>query len=197
MSAEFANFFAASTGAAAALAGLLFVAISVAPEQTVARSASAERQAVAASSFTALVNAFFISLAALIPGLNLGSVVLVMSILALVHTLSMGWTLARGSRRPLAMLRRMLLVLAGVVVYGFQLRDGMDLLAAPEAAGPLYVLAIILLSVYGIGLLRAWELLGARRQGLVGWLSPLRNQNDADSPASTDDVVPPKPERTR
>jgi hypothetical protein len=59
--AEFANFFLASSGAAAALAGLLFVAISVAPENLVQRGAPAERQGVAASVFAALLNAFFIS----------------------------------------------------------------------------------------------------------------------------------------
>src|SRR5258706_4933834 len=64
---EFANFFIASAGAGAALVGLLFVAVSIAPEQLVTRRAPMERQAVAGSAFTALMNAFFISLVALIP----------------------------------------------------------------------------------------------------------------------------------
>lgn len=55
---EFANFFIASAGAGAALVGLLFVAISLAPEQIVTRRAPVERQAVAGSAFTSLVNAF-------------------------------------------------------------------------------------------------------------------------------------------
>jgi hypothetical protein len=31
----------------------------------------------------------------------------------------------------------------------------------------------ILLALYGVALVRAWELLGARRGGLTGWLNPL------------------------
>ncbi len=54
---EYANFFIASAGAGAALVGLLFVAVSLAPEQIVARRAPVERQAAAGSAFTALITA--------------------------------------------------------------------------------------------------------------------------------------------
>lgn len=50
--ADFANFFIASAGAGAALVGLLFVAVSLAPQQIVTRRAPMERQAVAGSAFT-------------------------------------------------------------------------------------------------------------------------------------------------
>jgi hypothetical protein len=33
------------------------------------------------------------------------------------------------------------------------------------------------LTVYGIGLVRAWQLLGARRYGLMRWLNPLTEMN--------------------
>src|SRR5205807_9091025 len=61
----FANFFIASASAGAALVGLLFVAVSLTPERMVTRRAPQERQAVAGSAFTALITAFFISLAEL------------------------------------------------------------------------------------------------------------------------------------
>lgn len=41
------------------------------------------------------------------------------------------------------------------------------------------MLTWLLLAVYGIGLTRAWQLLGARRFGLMGWLSPLHELNQA------------------
>ncbi len=75
------SFFSASVGAGAALIGLIFVAVSIAPEKTVMVGAPLERQAVAASAYTALLNAFFISLFALIPGTSMGWVALVMSFL--------------------------------------------------------------------------------------------------------------------
>src|SRR5262249_59061145 len=58
---DFNAYFSASATAAAALVGLLFVAISLAPESTVARSAPLRRRAIAVSAFTGLLNAFFIS----------------------------------------------------------------------------------------------------------------------------------------
>src|SRR5260221_5565628 len=73
---EFANFFIASASAGAALVGLLFVAVSIAPEQLLTRRAPMERQAVAGTAFTALTNALFISLVALIPHFHLGLVLL-------------------------------------------------------------------------------------------------------------------------
>ena len=90
---EFVSFFIASTGAAAALAGLLFVAVSLAPEQIVTRQAPVERQAVAGSAFTALINAFFISLVALIPHFNFGTLIVPFSFVSLLTSLFQAWTL--------------------------------------------------------------------------------------------------------
>ncbi len=51
------------------------VAVSIAPEQMVTCRAPVERQAVAGSAFTALSDAFFISLLALIPHLSVGTLI--------------------------------------------------------------------------------------------------------------------------
>ena len=89
----FANFFIAGASAGAALVGLLFVAVSLAPEQIVTRRAPQERQAVAGSAFTALINAFFLSLTALIPNVNFGLVVVTVSGFCLLTSLIQAWTL--------------------------------------------------------------------------------------------------------
>ena len=52
----FHDYFVASTGAGAALGGLLFVAVSIAPERTVMSGAPVDRQAVATSAYTTLLN---------------------------------------------------------------------------------------------------------------------------------------------
>jgi hypothetical protein len=85
---EFLSFFIASTSAGAALVGLLFVAVSIAPEQMVTCRAPMERQAVAGSAFTALINAFFISLVALIPHFNFGLLIVPFISLCLVTSLA-------------------------------------------------------------------------------------------------------------
>ncbi len=64
---ELHDFFIASAGAAAAFIGLLFVAISVAPERVFGEGADAQKNSRALGAFIALVNVFLISLLALLP----------------------------------------------------------------------------------------------------------------------------------
>ncbi len=172
--ASFRDFFVASAGAGAALVGLLFVAVSIAPERTVMRNAPMERQAIASSTFTALVNAFFISLVALLPGGGLGAIAVVMGTLALLNSLTLGWQLLRHRHGWMGTLRRAFLILVGFTIYGYELFYGIQLVAHPADVGTVYVLAALLVAVYGLGLTRAWELLGARRYSLLGRLSLLR-----------------------
>ncbi len=85
--APYENFLVASTQASAALIGLLFVSVSIAPERVFGGQAEAEKQA--RSAFTALANVFFISFTSLIPHLSIGIVVVVIGAVALNQTLSL------------------------------------------------------------------------------------------------------------
>ncbi|TMF37881.1 MAG: hypothetical protein E6I30_03370 [Chloroflexi bacterium] len=67
--AEFESFFVTSATVSSALIGLLFVSISINPQRIFGPNAESARQAQALSAFSALANIFFISLAALIPGI--------------------------------------------------------------------------------------------------------------------------------
>ena len=184
---EFANFFIASASAGAALVGLLFVAVSLSPEQMVTSRAPVERQAVAGSAFTALTNAFFISLFALIPHFNIGSAVVPYCSLCLVTTLIQAWHLLRARKSWQSMLRRVFLVLLSFTLYGLELLYGFQLLSSPSKAAPIvFNLIWCLIGAFGVGLVRAWELLGARRYGFIGWLSPLRGLGEGESPAHAD-----------
>ena len=182
---QFTNFFLASSGAAAALVGLLFVAISVAPEHIVQANAPIERQAMAASSFTALLNAFFISLGALIP-LNIGTLTLIMSVLGIINSSVLAWNLLKKRGSWQNVVRRVYLILVSFIIYGFEFYNAILIILEPKNVGNIYVLAWLLVGVYGIGLTRAWQLLGARRYGLGGWLSPLR-ELDETIPIRTQD----------
>ena len=171
------NFFLASAGIGATLVGLIFVAVSIAPEHIVQANAPIERQAMAASSFTALLNAFFISLAALIP-LNIGTVILLMSTIGLINSSFLAWNLLKERERWLNVVRRVFLILVSFIIYGFEFYSAILIINEPNNVGNFYVLAGLLLGVYLIGLTRAWQLLGARRFGLGGWLSPLRELDE-------------------
>ncbi len=173
--AAFANFFVASTGAGAALAGLLFVAVSIASEQTVLEGASLERRAVATSAFTALLNAFFVSLAALIPTTNLGWTALVLSLMGLSNTFMLGWNLLSQRSHRNNMVRRLVILVVSLALYGFELYYAAQLLRFPGQSNPVFALTSLLMGIYGIGLVRAWELIGMRGYGLLSWLSSLRD----------------------
>lgn len=172
---DFINFFIVSAGAGATLVGLIFVAVSIAPEHIVMAHAPIERRAMAASSFSALLNGFIISLGALIPHINLGYFILVMSITGGMNSLFLGWSLLKHRQSWLNLLRRTYLILASFIIYGYEFYYGLAILFAPNKTGAIYILAILLIIIYAVGLQRAWQLLGARRFGLSGWLSPLRD----------------------
>jgi hypothetical protein len=170
---SFTTFFAASTGAGAALIGLLFVAVSVAPHTTVGRGAPAERYAMATSALTALVNAFFISLGALIPQVNIGWFALFVSGGSLMTTLSLAANVLKSRAGWLNLLRRGFLVAVSLVLYGFEFYFAVLVFKTPTDVSAIYSLTALLLGVYGLGMSRAWQLLGAPKGGLLGWLSPL------------------------
>ncbi|HWZ20576.1 MAG TPA: hypothetical protein VNW73_17400 [Ktedonobacteraceae bacterium] len=171
------NFFLASAGIGATLVGLIFVAVSISPEHNVQANAPIERQAMAASSFTALLNAFFISFGALIPG-SIAPITLIMSTIGLINSLLLAWNLLKERERWQNVVRRIFLILVSIIIYGYEFYYAMLIILQPDSVGNIYTLAALLLGVYGIGLTRAWQLLGARRFGLGGWLSPLRELNE-------------------
>lgn len=69
---SFQNFFLAIAGASAALIGLLFVAVSVAPEKVVGPKALALHQIRAAMALTAFASTLVLSLIALMPHAHIG-----------------------------------------------------------------------------------------------------------------------------
>src|ERR1051325_11978172 len=98
---EFQTFFLASVGASAALIGLLFVSVSVAPERVFGGQSDVARQAQALSAFTALSNIFFVSLMSLIPQGIFGLGVWVVSMAALAQTLALLRDARRWREEPL------------------------------------------------------------------------------------------------
>jgi hypothetical protein len=172
----FANYFLASAGAGGALIGLLFVAVSIAPERTVAKGASQIRRATSASTFTALTNAFFISMNALLPNSNIGPLTVGFGLLGAINSASMAASVFRSGKSLQDYLRRALLITGSFVIYGFEVFNGAQLINSPHQVGYVYVISALVLTSYGLGLVRAWELLGAQRFGLLNWLSPLHEE---------------------
>lgn len=193
---DFSNFFMASTGAGAAFAGLLFVAIAVAPERIFGRNAAPERQVVAASAFSALVNAFVVSLAALIPKMNVGGVAIVMGAIALSSTVQQMRKLWDRHIGALHLVRRMSLPMTSLVIYGLEIAFGISLIQHGVTIEPLFSLSVLLLVIYGVGLTRAWQLLGAPRSGMLSWIfDPLWNVRESEEQAPAQASATPDADR--
>ncbi len=191
--ASFANYFMAMAGAGGALIGLLFVAISINPERMVGRAAHPEPQAVAASTFTALANGFFISAAGLLPGQGvigptaaaLASASLLNSAFLAVRAMPPMYRRSRRMRRWHGVLAMTTMILISVVVYGVEMVNAIALVRNPSSIGAVFVLATLVMLVYGIALIRSWELLGAPRSGISGWLNPLGDLDAEEAAAAT------------
>jgi hypothetical protein len=183
VTADFQPFFSASVAASAALIGLLFVSVSIAPERVFGLQSDAVRQAQALSAFSALANIFFISLMSLVPGVIFGLVVTVVSIPALLQTLAL-LGLARQWHAAGIVARGVFLFLASGLIYGYELAVGIQLWRDPTSEGALINLLFILMGAYAVGLGRAWELLGAPRGGLLSYVCALFNALRRKPPTS-------------
>jgi len=157
------NFFIASAGAGAALLGLLFVSISISPEEKITPNAFVEKRISAYSALLSLTNAFIISLVALIPG-TFGIFVLIFSVISFTITLQNGIELLRPHEGASSLARRLILTFLDLFAY---IADGyyaVRLIINPHDSTPVYALTTLLLVVYILGIIRAWELLGGARR---------------------------------
>jgi hypothetical protein len=101
---NYASFFDAASQAGGALIGLLFVVIALKPGKIVGDRAEPTSRSLAGSSSIGLVNAFFVSLLALIPGHhNIGIGAAIVAAISLYRTvrLSPPCEIRRSRRRPL------------------------------------------------------------------------------------------------
>jgi hypothetical protein len=175
---DFTNYFLAMAGVGGTLVGLIFVAISIMPDEALTGSASIEKQAIAASAFTALLNPLIVSLMALVPHMHIGITLLVMSLIGLISTFNAAVHLVRRPFRLISVFRKVSLILVGLVIYGYELYYSVQSLQTPDNESPLVNVAPILVIMYVLGVTRAWELLGIRRYRLHDLLMPSQKDHD-------------------
>ena len=152
---DFLGYFTAAAAAAGALIGLLFVSISLRPDTVFGGRAAADGRALAGSAFTALVNAFFVSLLALMPQDNLGYPAAILGGYSLFRTLQLHWRIGRRD------LHLMSLILSSCTYLG-QLITGVLLVARPHDSSLVYTVAYLLIASFSLALIRAWALLQGR-----------------------------------
>ncbi len=186
--ADFTEFFLASAGTGGAFVGLLFVAISIAPQRTFDddNGMSAPRQHLAEATFLTLVNGFVISSIALIPTVNVGWFVLALGVWGAVAATRLGGVIARLHQHggPHHAPWRHLLRVAGVTyfavaVYVFEALLGARLILEPADEAAYGRLAVTIIGLYALGIARAWTLLGNPIHGWSGLINPLQDVQDA------------------
>jgi hypothetical protein len=168
---SYSNFFVGSLTVAGALTGLLFVAVSVAQENANVNQ-SLERQAVAATAFTALVDALWVSLTALLPGGaegdGLSTASLILGLLGATSTTSLAVRLWRARSGGRKFSRRWPVVLPAIaVMYGAQ---AVTAITSDTAQATLRNGATFVMIFFAVGIARSWELLGLRGGGVLDLL---------------------------
>jgi hypothetical protein len=169
---NYRDFFVVIASSSATLIGLLFVAMSVSMGRAQAHP-QVIREFRAAASLLAFTNPFTVALFGLVPGTNIGypaaivGIIGVLFIAAGVRTiLSLPSQVQR--RRP-----QLTLVVALLVVFGFQILNGVELIMDSHHSGALGTIADVLIASLLIGIGRSWELVGEWDTGLVASLARL------------------------
>ena len=159
---SYSGFFSASASVAGALTGLLFVALSVSPERLRQSAGSLEHQAIAATAFTALIDALFVSLAGLTPGgVRLASVIL--SLVGLSSSVTLARRLWKARDDETLTKRWPVLMSLIIVMYAAQCVLGLTVTGVARADSDSVT---FIMMMFAVGIARCWELLGLSGGGI-------------------------------
>lgn len=185
---EYREFFVAAAGASGALIGLLFVAISVAPERANQAETRVAYRTHSSAALLVFTNALVISLAALVPNVDLGWWAIASCLGILFFALAtVRSALAEDRRRPGAW-RPIGLVLGLLAVGGFEAYAGVRLVHNHSDLGAIAALNYVVIGDLGMGIGRAWQLASMRDTGLFTSLRVLAHGDE--SPADADEPGP-------
>jgi hypothetical protein len=180
---DYRDFFVGIAGAAGALTGLLFVALSVAPRRTPTLENPVVRQVRAGAALLAFTNALAVSLFGLVPETNAGYPALILGVIGILFA-------AAGTRSMLASLptlrqraRQSGLLLLLLLIFGTELVCGILVVGDPGRATAMHLIGYALVTSIMVGVARAWEIVGDRDTGLFASLSTLAGRpGDEDRP---------------
>jgi hypothetical protein len=153
-------YLAATATAAAALIGLLFVAVSVRDDTIFGPNAMPGGEALAILAFTGLVNSFVVSMFGLIPKINIGEPVVIMAVVSIVAIVRLQPRLHTG--------RNLIVLAITLLAYAAQLGLGVLLLVDSHDSNQLINLSIVIFVTLIVSLQRAWSLLRGKHLARVG-----------------------------
>jgi hypothetical protein len=195
---DFHDFFLTTGGAAAALIGLLFVAITVSAERLAREETGTQLHRIrAVGALIAFTNALTISLFALIPEDLLGGTAVSVSLTGLSFVGGAIVSLIRLHEVHWGAVRDAVFLGGLVVVFVVQFISGFPLIFESSNPGDVDTIAILVIVCFIIGIQRAWELIGGPSIGLSREVTALvrtRGHNaatDTDTGADTGGGPPP------
>ena len=151
-------YFAATATGAAALIGLLFVAVSIRDQTIFGPKAVAGGEALAISAFSGLVNSLVLSLLAIIPQDNIGVGATILAVLNAVSVIRL--------HTRLHWARNTIVLSLAIIAYAIQLAFGILLLITPNDTNAVNNLCYVVFATMIFSLQRAWSLL--RGDHLIG-----------------------------
>jgi hypothetical protein len=156
------EFFSASASVAGTLIGLLFVAVSVAPERILGPEASDVHGVRAAATLTAFTNALTVVLFGLIPGFKPGYAAIVVAVIGLLFVTAALLRVFPGWRTKQIQLVDLIFLVGLLIVFVVQLIAGIGLVRHGDSSD-LQTICVLVVVCFLIGIERAWELVGGPR----------------------------------
>jgi len=141
-----------------------------------------ERRVRAGNAALRVIRRLFLSITALISDTNIGYPAVTLGVSALLNTLSLvrhAWNDWRRGR----LWQPGTLLVGSIAIYGLQIWFAAPLIHTPRATDDVYGLSYLLLGAYGVGLGRAWFLLGAAHEGPLTLLG-LRHERGLAAPGT-------------
>jgi hypothetical protein len=188
----FRDLFVAIATCAATLIGLLFVAMSIAQGRSQAHPQEI-REFRAAAALLAFTNAFSVALFGLVPGTNVGIPAGIVGLIGVLFTAAGVRTIVALDMEKEERRRQLVLVVALLLVFGYELVYGIQLMIDSHHGGALTAVALGLIASLLIGIGRAWELVGAWDTGLfasvgrlIGRETRIGGPIDQETPGSSE-----------
>jgi hypothetical protein len=172
------DFFVAAASVAGALIGLLFVAISVAPERVLGPEASEVHGVRAAATLAAFSNALAVSLFALIPGFHVGGAATALAIVGLVFIARTLLGVTPAWRAGHFKLRDLSFLIGQFVTFVAQLIAAIELDGNEASEGGLQAVCVVVVVCFLIGIERAWELVGGPHFSFGRFIEWRREKHD-------------------
>jgi hypothetical protein len=177
------DFFTAGASVGGALIGLLFVAISVAADRLRAEADGQLHRIRAVAALTAFTNSLTVSLFALIPDGSIGETAVAVAAVGLTFVAAALLSLIRLRQVQWRTVRDGLFLVGLVVIFVYQLIEGVDVLLGRGVSGAVDTIAILVVVCFLVGIGRSWELIGGPSIGLRKEVTALvRGHGDSAGP---------------